>query len=123
MAPFRFLLAGLIALTIARVASAELPSVDDILQIHRANRAKLSRLHLRLVQTGLFLPASFDQVKTMSFESRLYQRCNLRCLYLACEGAAHAIVFRHKCQPRYAVCRVKADTRMALKENSLPLAI
>lgn len=51
MPQFRLLLAVVVALTLAPIASAELPTADAILQIHLANRAKLSRLHLQLVQT------------------------------------------------------------------------
>lgn len=51
MPQFRWLLAVVVALTFAPIASAALPTGDAILQIHRANRAKLSRLLLQLVQT------------------------------------------------------------------------
>jgi thiol-disulfide isomerase/thioredoxin len=51
MRRFRLLFAVVVAVTFAPVASAELPTPDTILQIHRANRSKLSRLHLQLVQT------------------------------------------------------------------------
>jgi len=51
MPKFRLLLAVVVALTFASIASAELPTADAILQIHRTNRAGLSRLHLQLVQT------------------------------------------------------------------------
>ena len=51
MPQFRLLLAVVVAVTFASIASAELPTVEAILKIHRANRDKLSRLHLQLVQT------------------------------------------------------------------------
>jgi len=51
MPQFRMWVAVAIASTLSQIALAELPTADAILQIHQANRSKLSRLHLQLVQT------------------------------------------------------------------------
>lgn len=51
MLQLRLLVAVAVAVSLPSIASAELPTADQILQIHRANRTKLARLHLQLVQT------------------------------------------------------------------------